>query len=359
MAKYIPEKTYVGSRGKFSTENPPLAFLTPYGTDSSSRNRISTVNKWVKRREDDEHVFEILDNKPMNGFSIGKNVRRWTTSNVVWRVVDPRGFELEISSGNMAYILSECVIDKGVIQGEMIWCRDDKDNYLLPVGSEEYNKYIKNTDIINKSNTIKDIKPGDTIRFIDDGSDFVYLGGYYVVEVSTYGNKFISVKRRHFARRKNIINREYVYEIKSTFKNFSLVKSGSDEDNRDYSSEINLNDVGFLYITVKKPNEKDILNSFEIVNCENPSVNDYVVLKDSELFRIRRYSSNSPVLYKMEINTVTNSCVSRTIISNEGYTRYSSNYYNMSLQQKNEIVESRDKAVSIITKINGDTVKVF
>ena len=39
MAKYIPDQTFVGSRGKFNTVNPPLAFLTPYGEDYAAKKK--------------------------------------------------------------------------------------------------------------------------------------------------------------------------------------------------------------------------------------------------------------------------------------------------------------------------------
>ena len=66
------------------------------------KKRIETVKHWCGSKNENA-VFEIFENKPTHGFTISKEVRRLTTSNVVWRIFDPRGFELEISSGNMAY----------------------------------------------------------------------------------------------------------------------------------------------------------------------------------------------------------------------------------------------------------------
>lgn len=63
----------------------------------------------------------ILDNIPLSGFKIAKSVSRRTTSNKLWRVLDPRGFELEISTGNFEQLLMEATVIKGDIMGNCVW----------------------------------------------------------------------------------------------------------------------------------------------------------------------------------------------------------------------------------------------
>lgn len=70
----------------------------------------------------DENIKpKILNNDPLIGFKIVDTVTRCSTSNKLWRISDPRGFELEISTANMEEILMTGVVDRGVIVGECIW----------------------------------------------------------------------------------------------------------------------------------------------------------------------------------------------------------------------------------------------
>jgi hypothetical protein len=80
-----------------------------------------------KRTEIDLEYLKprTFDNESLSGFQLTKSVRRvyWGGGNVVWRVLDPRGFELEISSSNLARILDCSTISKGVIMDSCIWGR--------------------------------------------------------------------------------------------------------------------------------------------------------------------------------------------------------------------------------------------
>lgn len=63
----------------------------------------------------------IIDNVPLEGFKIQHSVSRCSTSNKLWRVLDPRGFELEITTGTMEDLIMTGVIDNGLIVGQCIW----------------------------------------------------------------------------------------------------------------------------------------------------------------------------------------------------------------------------------------------
>lgn len=64
---------------------------------------------------------KIIDNVPMVGFKIVSSVGRYSTANKLWRVLDPRGFELEISCANLESIINETTITKGVIESACMW----------------------------------------------------------------------------------------------------------------------------------------------------------------------------------------------------------------------------------------------
>lgn len=68
------------------------------------------------------HLYpRIIDNDPIDGFVIAHSVDRSSTSNKVWRIRDPRGFELEISTGCMEDLIMNGSIIHGVIQGKCVW----------------------------------------------------------------------------------------------------------------------------------------------------------------------------------------------------------------------------------------------
>lgn len=63
----------------------------------------------------------IIDNIPLDGFRITKSVSRYSTSNKLWRILDPRGFELEITSANLEELILNGVIVDGWISGQCQW----------------------------------------------------------------------------------------------------------------------------------------------------------------------------------------------------------------------------------------------
>lgn len=68
-----------------------------------------------------EHLQPIiLDNEILEGFKIQHMVARYR-GNKVWRILDPRGFELEILSGTFEDIVMSGLVDKGKIIGPCIW----------------------------------------------------------------------------------------------------------------------------------------------------------------------------------------------------------------------------------------------
>lgn len=63
----------------------------------------------------------IIDNVPIEGFRVQKSVSRSSTSNKVWRILDPRGFELEIMTDTMEDLIHGGAIQSGLIIGKCIW----------------------------------------------------------------------------------------------------------------------------------------------------------------------------------------------------------------------------------------------
>lgn len=203
----IPEKHYVTFQ-KRDGDDLPLAFITPYGEDAAATKRMSTADSWASG----DIKARTIDNDLMAGFRICHSVRRFRTQNVLWRVADPRGFELEISSDNLADLLATVTVEKGEILSRCVWARQRNRDVLLPEESEEYQTAIANTQRNNKTVNFKDVKPGNTIIF-KNGETGKYLGSFYALHFTRLDkqednseNLFLSPKKRHYFYVKKLLN---------------------------------------------------------------------------------------------------------------------------------------------------------
>lgn len=219
----LPEKFYLGMIWR--ENDVPLGFLTPDGTDSAAQKRKLTVDNWVNQNQGYRSQIRMntctILNEALPGFKLTKSTRRWTTQNVVWRVVDPRGFEIEISSENLMAILEDSSIINGEILGDLIYARSGNSNILLSVNSPEYVEVVKMTKLLSSNVSFKDVKPGNLVM-LSSGMMGKYLGSFYTLVTSSdsrYSNSHetenvgirpkISDKKTHFFQVKKSENEEH------------------------------------------------------------------------------------------------------------------------------------------------------
>lgn len=216
MATVIPKQMYVTIQHRKEGKDEPtrLGFASPYTKDAAFRKRKDSQDSWAYGRgtdfiiKDDDGVFHgpngtkdvaeyfmtnsfprVLGNEPLDGFEIARSVRRsgWSGSgNVLWRIQDPRGFELEITSENFASMLDCSTLINGVIQDKCVWGRDGSKNVLLPVSSDPYKEATKHTTLVNTKIHFKDIAVGDHVTLLIKGTktgnrDGVYMGRMFCV----------------------------------------------------------------------------------------------------------------------------------------------------------------------------------
>lgn len=177
----IPDKYYVGvrARDEDDVKEIPLGFATPNTGDAAFLKRKATVDNWTGSAKGTR--FETFDNVLVEGFRISQSVRRYGWNgggNVLWRIEDPRGFELEISSANFASIVDCATIDKGVISGKCVWGREGAINILLPEASEPYQEAVVFTDLSKKTVGAKELVAGQFVRMKDD-TVAMYCGSYH------------------------------------------------------------------------------------------------------------------------------------------------------------------------------------
>lgn len=188
---------------------------------------------------------KILDNVPLEGYQLTKEVRRsgWNGGNVVWRILDPRGFELEISSANLARIIDCSCIKEGVITEPCIWGRSGAANVLLPVSSDICQKAKVNTErAASKKISLKEVSIGDHVRIVESPKDkdyvYEYLGKFTIILGNrTYSNNryyntgetginlgYSSVERYIFKRVGELDQKETTYDFYSTPSVYEIIK---------------------------------------------------------------------------------------------------------------------------------------
>ena len=64
---------------------------------------------------------QVWDNAPQTGFKILRSVSRYGTSNKLWRVMDPRGLQFEITTGWFEDIIMKATIQNGEIMSPCVW----------------------------------------------------------------------------------------------------------------------------------------------------------------------------------------------------------------------------------------------
>jgi len=184
--KYF-DRYYVGQRNQDTASGKPLAFAVPDGDDAAAKKRKATVDAWVagywsardtrgRLRKDLKEMGEVYDNKPMTGFRLTDWSDRYITDNKVVRVLDPRGFELEIYIPNLMDIILNSEVDHGEIKDELVWLREGSNNRLVRTSDPAFAEAKQNMVRAAKKKAApkKSHEVGDIIS--NTWGTFLYMG---------------------------------------------------------------------------------------------------------------------------------------------------------------------------------------
>ena len=231
------EEGYVAGQYKRRYFPYVLGFVTPYEENAAGRKRQDTVTRWANernytyeiqpdgsykhvRKEKPESLKEkVIENTPREGFTLAEEVRRtyWGGGNVVWRIVDPAGFEFEISSANLARIITEVGLEPGgKIPGKCVYGRLGKDNILIPEGTELWKRSFKDAEELErKSKTVgKTLVVPGAVCEMKTGDHMVYLGQFWITDIRT--PEFEDERRSNYGYHYNALTLD---QIMATSKN--------------------------------------------------------------------------------------------------------------------------------------------
>lgn len=180
----LPERIMLGVQRLATEEAPnPLAYLAPVkSAPSANAKSFESLSKWARLGGEGKESarFKEIDNRFVKGVKISKVVSRYSTSNKLFTINDPRGFSLQIYMDNMQEILENCTIVKGVIQESCAWTRYGGNTYLIAQGTPSHTtalEVLANPVKVKKVNTkpnIKELSPGEL--FTRNYQTYLYLG---------------------------------------------------------------------------------------------------------------------------------------------------------------------------------------
>lgn len=190
MSIFIAPKIKIGFQKRADCFTGKLAYISYFDEKGKFRKEVS----WEGWRNKDIPVEEY-DNKPISGFTLNKDVKRYSgdwfsSKRTLIRVHDPRGFEFEVTTENLIAILmhTDC-LRRGLI-GEFVYAWSGQELVLLPTNSEEYTKAIQYTAGLSKKVKSKELVVGGSYRTKRDG-DVVYMGklNWYEYNTKSYYRK--------------------------------------------------------------------------------------------------------------------------------------------------------------------------
>lgn len=183
----IHEKLWYVINPSRAEEEDNLAYMTHWEDNEAFRKRKVTGIDWASRKKwnyttkqyegPDAGEGVIIDNIPVSGIYIGSSVCRWSTSNKLFRVSDPRGFTVEVPTDNIATLLHLTTVKNGIVQEECVWARDGSNHIILPVNSEPYLETLGKMDVLkNKLISVPELKSGDHVKLFEDDKEYIFLG---------------------------------------------------------------------------------------------------------------------------------------------------------------------------------------
>ncbi len=135
------------------------------------------TKEYVEPPKDYEDTTLEFDNLAVEGFKIVGSVSRWTTANKLIRVDDPRGFVVEIPTGNLTTLLKYVTVEKGEVKDACVWGREGNNHILLPTSSEPYQKAFEQTELTKTKVSFTKLNKGDVVKFsVDNKEEYIYLG---------------------------------------------------------------------------------------------------------------------------------------------------------------------------------------
>lgn len=158
----------------------PCAYATPFEDNAAGKKRQATAIGWAGEGA----IQKLVDNVPRTGFKVTDEIKRvyYGGGNVVWRIQDPDGWEIEIESANLQAIIMVAGLQAGgEINGKCLWGRADGKNILLHETSDEFKNAIQAAETLKKPKEVSTTGRTIGMKYLTmSGDTVIYLGKMWV-----------------------------------------------------------------------------------------------------------------------------------------------------------------------------------
>lgn len=179
---FIPKKIKVGYQERSGTYTGKLAYVIYYDHLKKLRKETSW-NSWRNEKIDPSE----FDNIPTEGFVLNKQVGGhgggWDSRQSYCRIYDPRGFELEITTDNLLWILEWCDCLKGKgLSGKFVYGWIGDQLVLIPECTDDYKKAKEFSDKLFTKPTIgkSELEVGSLYKLKGESKRMIYIGNLRV-----------------------------------------------------------------------------------------------------------------------------------------------------------------------------------
>lgn len=188
------------------------------------KNDILKIKKWASPTQghDGSNIETLeIDNVPVKGFKLSSSFKRmgyFGSGNAIFRIADPRGFELELYQESFAKMLTDVTMINGEIQNECYWSKSGSMWVLIPVDSDEHKKYVAEKSV----HVLKSLKPSEVAK-LPHGTKIKYKHNNSIIEAFYYGVVHaINLKPEYGTRQVS----PYVHRVKGHIKYSQCYKVG-------------------------------------------------------------------------------------------------------------------------------------
>lgn len=139
-AKKSAVRTATPGKFKYEYKMDLLSYVTYTSGGKAFDKRKQTGLKWSEYTQPDcsleESEMEFqFENEPVEGFAVMSVANRYSTSNKLIRILDPRGFIVESSVENFLITLDHSVVSNSFVMNKCRWGRRSSSFLLIPEGS--------------------------------------------------------------------------------------------------------------------------------------------------------------------------------------------------------------------------------
>lgn len=243
---FIPKMLKAGYQYRDDTFTGKLAYIIYY----DEKNKLRKEKSWNSWRNKNISANNFM-NSPITGLILNKpaggveHSYGWNARKSYCRVYDPRGFEIEITTENLLYLLANNNYNKDTgFEGSYVYGFDGTELVLIPTNSNDYIEIKEYNDKVIANNGIKakDLVIGNTY-LSKSGDKLIYMGYFDTYRLAS---KYSLNGKSVIAKKDSEIPNNTPYTL-----TYILDKKKYWFCNANYITENSINRVGFSqYVSI-------------------------------------------------------------------------------------------------------------